>query len=269
MKRILTLSLLAMTALVLVACSGAAAPEPTAVPTNTEEPPTATLEPSATATLEPTATATATATLDKTATAVVKATEAAESIMTELDDLLAESDIPYKEGSLLWKQEETVSISLSEPGGKFSELDQKVTASDFVFKSDVTWDTTGLILCGASFRAEDDLKDGKQYRFLYLRLSGAPAWAIDFYDFGRPKNSITKIKYSDALKLDNGATNQFAIVAQGEAFTVYINGVRQGKFFDYSKQSLEGIFSFIALEDSGESTCTFENSWIWALPPAE
>jgi hypothetical protein len=56
------------------------------------------------------------------------------------------------------------------------------------------------------------------------------------------------------------------LIAENEKFTVYINDVRQGNFFDYSKQRLDGIFGFSGNEDSGTSTCTFAYTWIWQLP---
>ena len=46
--------------------------------------------------------------------------------------------------------------------------------------------------------------------FQFLRFSGLPAWVIEFYDDRVFKGSVTgQIKFSSALNLNSGATNQF------------------------------------------------------------
>lgn len=187
--------------------------------------------------------------------------------MSELDSLLDDTDIPYKDDYLAWQYNEPIDISLTGPEQSVQGIDDKLTASNFILKSDVTWTATGIILCGANFRSEPDLAVGKQYQFIYLRLSGLPAWSIDVNEFGSFKNSITKSQFSSALLQSNGATNQFVLVVQKNEFTLYINNIRQGRFFDHSNQRNEGAFAFFALQDSGKGSCKFENSWIWSLEP--
>ena len=120
-------------------------------------------------------------------------------------------------------------------------------------------------MCGAIFRSEADMAKGKQYQFLFLRFSGLPAWAIEVHEFGQFKNSPTKTKFSDALDLANGATNQFMLVVQDDHFTLYLNNARQGTYYDYSKQRAEGSCGFLGIQQSGQGNCEFENSWIWTL----
>lgn len=96
-------------------------------------------------------------------------------------------------------------------------------------------------------------------------ISGLPAWEIGVYENGRFKNSFTKAHFSDAIDLDKKATNQVLLIARDEQITLYINGVRQGRYYDYSKQRMEGVFGFSANQESGESSCNLENSWVWAL----
>lgn len=241
---------------VSLACAGTAA-EPT--PTSTPEIPTSTPEPTDTPTLIPTATP------NRTATVQARATHSANEILTELDELLQDTEIPYQEGSLIWKQDKKVDIKMSGPSGQFVDFADGLKSKDFILKSEVTWNSTGLIVCGIMFRSEPNFREGDQYRFIFLRLSGAPAWAIEYYEFGYPKNSPTDTKFSSALNLENDATNEFVLVAQEGEFTIFINGVRQGRFFDYSKQRLEGGFAMIGLQDSGKGSCQYENTWIWEL----
>ncbi|KAA0252618.1 MAG: hypothetical protein DPW18_16090 [Chloroflexi bacterium] len=241
------------------ACSSPAA-EPT--PTPTPAPPTSTPIPSATSTPVPTATP------NLAATAEFRATQSAGDVLLELEDILGESELPYKDGSLLWQQKERQDIQLRGPDSRYQPFAEDINGKNFILKSDVTWNATGILICGIIFRSEPNFEEGKQYNFLFLRFSGAPAWAIEFHEFGRFKNSPTRVQYSSAVDLSNGATNQVLLVVNEEQFNVYINGVHQGRYFDYSKQSTEGGFAFVGLQDSGEGSCKYENSWVWELKPS-
>ncbi len=249
-------SLLFLNACALPGLSTAASPTP--APANTSLP-TDTPAPTDTPTPEPTATP------DVTATSAAKATESATDVLAELEQELQGDEVAFQEGHLLWKQSAPFRISLSGPDTEIQLVEKGLTAANFIFKSDVTWEATGLLICGAAFRSEPNIELGRQYRFSYLRLSGLPAWSIDLFEQGFFKNSPSDTRFSDALDLGNGETNTFILVTMDDYFTVYINGLREGKFFDYSKQRLEGAFGFLAWQDSGRGNCVFENSWIWSL----
>lgn len=258
MKRSLYICLLVP--ILITACGSLAAVEPTATSAPTDTPaPTLTRLPTDTSTPLPTATP------DVTATAAAKATEAADAILAKLDQLLADTDIPYEEGHLAWQQEKPLTINLAGPDDQILAVDDKLTAGNFVLKSDVTWTASGIIICGAVFRSEADLQMGKQYQFTFLRLSGLPAWTISVFEFGSYKNSPTDVRFSGAVDQGNGATNEFVLVVQDDQFNLYINQNHEGRFFDYSKQRMQGSFGFLGLQDSGDGSCEFENSWVWAL----
>lgn len=230
----------------------------TPVPTNTAAP-TQTPLPTNTSTPEPSPTP------DAAATSAAQATENAAGVMAELDKYLKNSDVPYKDGHLLWEQTNSFSIKLSGPSQEIQQIEEDITAGNFIFKSDITWEATGWLICGTVFRSEPNVQKGKQYQFVYLRFSGLPAWAIQVVEFGLFKNSPSKTRTSAAIDLGNGATNTVVIVAQDDSFEVYINRNREGKYFDFSKQRLEGAFGFLASQDSGKGSCEFENSWVWSL----
>ena len=246
--------------ILLTACGSIAAVDPTSTSVPTDAP-TPTLTPLPTDTPTPLPSATP----DVTATAAAKATESAGAILAELDHLLADTDIPYKEGHLAWQQTEPLTIKLTGPDDQLLPVDDELTAGNFILKSDVTWTASGIIICGAVFRSEPDLQMGKQYQFTFLRLSGLPAWTISVFEFGNYKNSPTDVKFSGALDQGNAATNEFVLVAQDDQFNLYINQNREGRFFDYSKQRTQGSFGFLGLQDSGNGSCEFENSWVWSL----
>jgi hypothetical protein len=251
---------LTISILLIIACvtPGMAVPTPTAVPTGTPEP-TFTPLPTETPTLVPTSTP------DKTATAIVRATETASNVLDELDRVLGDSDIPYEEGHLAWQQAKPMSVTLHGPSADYVEIDRDLTAGNFILKSDVTWNATGLLLCGAIFRSEPNLENGKQYQFVFMRFSGLPAWAIEVHEYGQFKNSPSDVQFSAAIDQGNDATNQFILIARDEQFNLYLNKVSQGRYFDYSKQRMDGSFALLAMQESGDGSCEFQNSWLWSL----
>ncbi len=234
----------------MVAQTVAAAP-----PTNTPQP-ALTSSPTGTSSPKPTATS----------NIALTTTVEAFHVLSELDvQVGSNSGIPYQTGYLAWQQNEPNIVDLSGPMEAIQEIDEQFSAENFVLKSDITWNATGILVCGLIFRSEADLQRGEQYQFLYLRLSGLPAWAIEVHKFGRFKNSPTGIKFSDALNLDSKAKNQIVLIVQDNEFTLVINNKRQGAYFDESRQISKGSFGFIGSQDSGKGSCTFEDSWIWVL----
>ncbi len=262
MKRLLYFALFIL--FLMTACGGsqAIATETASVPTDTP-----TTQPTSTPANTPTPAPTATP--DAAATAAAQATQSAGEVFSELDTLLSGSDIPYKDGHLAWQQTDPLTIKMQGPSGSVAsirEVDENLTAGNFVFKSDVTWKATGWMYCGAVLRSEPNILKGKQYQFYFLRFSGLPVWFLDAYQNGSEYlRTISKEQRAEVIDITNGATNQFVIVAEDEKFTVYFNGELQGSFIDSSKQRMEGSFGFFAWQESGTGSCRYENSWIWSL----
>jgi hypothetical protein len=266
---------LACLAWLAAACAGApvtptatappAKPSATAVPPTDTPAPTATPSPVPTDTPEPTASPTPT--VDRAATAQAEATQASEAALAEIGKELETVGLSTDSGHLLWSQDEPVEISLdSYDEAVYDPFGDNRNASDFVLKSEVTWESTsGLAICGFFFRSEKNFEEGKQYSYRMLRLSGLPAWAISFFQYGEVQKDISYIRTNSAIKQEQGSTNKVVIIAEGEKFTVYINDIRAGSFYDYGKSMLDGYFAFLALQESGETTCTFDKTWVWAL----
>jgi len=194
----------------------------------------------------------------------------AASVLTELDvHVGTNSDVPYQDGYLAWQQTEPITINMEGPqkdAGILKAIGENIDGKNFIFKSKVTWNATGILICGLTFRAEPDLSKGKQYQFYFYRLSGLPAYKIDVYEFGRYKNTISDQKFSEGIDSTNGAANEFVLTVLDDRFTVSINGKQQGQFYDSSKQREDGILAFLAWQDSGKGSCSFEASWLWMLP---
>lgn len=205
-----------------------------------------------------------------TANAALTTTVEAFEVLSELDvHVGANAGVPYEAGTLLWRQTAPVTLEMSGPqkdAGILQGIGENLDVTNFVFKSNVTWNASGVLICGLAFRAEPDLNRGQQYQFYFYRLSGLPAYKIDVYEFGRFKSTISDTRFSDGINSNNDATNEFVLIVQNEQFTVLINGRRQGPFFDSGKLRQEGSLAFLAWQDSGQGSCRFENSWLWALP---
>jgi hypothetical protein len=114
------------------------------------------------------------------------------------------------------------------------------------------------------FRAEPDFKEGENYQFATIRLSGSPAWDIEYWNYGQWQSTLTNsIVTSQAIKEEQGSSNEYVLVAQGDQFTVYANGDRLGA--SYHSKLTEGQFAFLGWHESGDTTCTFENTWVWMV----
>jgi len=257
--------------LLLSACAGAQAAAPSAMPPTS---PPATLSPTATATftpVPPTATPTAipptatpSPTPNLTATAAARATETAAPILAMIDGELQKYDLSTQEGQLGWVHD-PVTMKLDTYMEAQSQVDYPdLVVSDFVVHSDITWEsTTGLAGCGLLLRSAEDFTKGQQYQFALVRLAGKPLWDIEYFRYGQFQYNITGLRDAPGVNFESGSTNKVTIVVQGNKMTVYINGEKLGAGMD--NKLTDGIVSFLAWQESGETTCTFTNSWLWVL----
>jgi hypothetical protein len=246
------LPLFAVAVLVLAvggSCSSPLFSQPT--PTNTPLPPTAT----ATATKVPTNTPTITPDLAATAQAQLEG-----SIVAQLEDL----ELPSDTGEVGWVQTAPEVIELSGPEGFYQPFAEDLDVSDFVIQWEQTWETTAWPWCGLYFRSDASYADGDYYAIYFLRFSGLPAWDIEYNRDGLYITTLTTdFKFSNSLDINSGATNQITLAAVGNQFKLYINGHYEGVYYDFSSKLEKGRFAFYAYENSGSTTCTFDNTWVW------
>jgi hypothetical protein len=255
------------------------APSPSALPAaETQIPSTETPEPSATETLEPTLTptpepsATATSiptetpsqTPDLAATAAYESTLAAEEVLARIGDVLPDYGLSLENGRLGWIGIEPVDIEVENFGAIFYEpIAEAQEFDNFLLHVDITWDSSsGLAGCGIIFRSERDLLNGEQYTLRTLRLSGLPAWTVEFWDFGAIRNTL-KVEPNTAIRNDPGTTNNFVIVLEGTVMRLYANGTRLAGLTVNKRTT--GRIAFLAWQESGVTNCLFDNAWIWEL----
>jgi len=231
---------------------------PTATATFTPVPPTAT--PTA---IPPTVTPSPTPNL--TATEQARATQTAAPIIAMIESELQKYDLSTNEGHLGWLHDPLTIKTNSYLEIRAQTDYPDVVASDFVLQTDVTWNTsTGFAGCGFLLRGGPDLEEGKQYRVHMIRLQGLPLWDLEYYKNGKFQKNVTgDILSASALNSKQGSTNHVTIIVQGNKIAVYANGDRLGVFTD--NNITEGGVAFVALQESGETTCTFTGAWLWIL----
>jgi hypothetical protein len=239
--------------------------EPTPTPAPTDTPiPTAT--PTATAT--PTPTNTPTPTPDLTATAAVRATETALAVLQEIDSQLQEVGLSTERGQLAWVSESAEGLTIDTYNTEYwTSLAAEQIFSDFVLKADVTWESSsGFAVCGFRFRAASDDQNAAHYKFQTIRISGLPLWDVEYWKDNTwigTMNPGSRPLETNHLNQEQGSTNTYILIAEGNLLTVYANGNRLGQLTITTLQ--EGQIANYAWQESGETTCTFHNAWIWDL----
>jgi len=240
----------------------------TAKPTSTPEP-TSTPLPTNTPTTKPTDTPapTATATPDLEATAAAEAAQVMAEALAGITSEIESIGYPTDTGELGWMQVEPIEILVEEyNGGYYDEFAENLVAKDFILETEITWESSsGLAGCGLFFRSEPNFEQGAQYELAFLRLSGLPAWNIVYSKYGELQKNVTGILTAGAINQEQGDTNTYLLIAEEGKFTLYINDQRIGSYYDYANSRLEGEFAFTGWQESGETTCTFDNTWIWLL----
>jgi hypothetical protein len=231
-------------------------PTPTLTPTATSTP-TFTSTPLPTNTNTPTPLPTATATPNLSATRAAKQEQIARNVLTKFK-------LPADSGKLGWYQNDPVTIKLKGPSNHFAQIDGIPVTSDFVISTELTWDTDGWPVCGVMFRADDRWIKGSYYVAQFLRFSGLPAWDIEFIKNGEYYVTVTeKTRFSSYLNLESGAKNVIVMAAVGNEFKMFMNNNFEGRYYDYDNNLIEGNFAFLGWQDSGNTTCTFNNTWVW------
>lgn len=237
----------------------------TTAPTRTPQPthtplPTAT----ATVTITPTPEATATKGPDLWATVNAVATENAEEAYSDYAATLASYGYTPADGHLIWSSADPIEITVKDYSmSRYRNLDAPRTGN-FIIQTSVTWNTTGgLAGCGIIFRQSVDSDKSPFNQFRIIRLQNAPAWDISYYDNGSYERSLTKWVYTRSINDKNDSTNVIALVVDGRKIYPYVNGKKQRLVEDITLDA--GFFALSALQDSGVSTCTFQDTWIWEI----
>lgn len=261
----------------------------TPVPGSTAAPVLATVPPSPTLTLPPPASPTIppppSATVKPSATSLPpleaeKATITAQAadMTKKIDPELRKLGLNSNSGKVVWFNTKPIEYNLTDYMQWAPYVISSTQYADFVLNTEVTWtSTTGLAGCGLLFRASEDfLESGTLYRFGIYRVVGAPGWTMEYWAYGEPKQILSQMvvnyknmkvtvpgKANLAINDKNGSTNKLTIVAKGMEYTIYIND--QKIEIIYSGAQMKGVTGFQSYQESGRTTCKFDNSWLWVF----
>jgi hypothetical protein len=168
-------------------------------------------------------------------------------------------------GRLIHFSQSKVSLSVDSYMADDHKMILEKPIQDFIMQADVSWkSSSGLAGCGIVFRAEEDLERGANYQYLMMRLSGAPAWDIQHYNYGQYQYSLLPFtQFTPAIDDRQNAINTITLIVRGDTFKSIINTTKGNDARDNGLT--EGGIALLAWQESGETTCTFNNVWIWRL----
>ncbi|HUN22979.1 MAG TPA: hypothetical protein PK299_07625 [Anaerolineales bacterium] len=148
--------------------------------------------------------------------------------------------------------------------------------TDFVIAADVTWNTLfGTAGCGYFLRSDGKTDDnnnftGNQYMLGISRAAlgvvGLSTMRNGQIDEDRDETVQLEIQpFDPSFQFQNDTTNHFAIIGRDDVFSVYSNGNYVGDL-SIGAGFLKGFVGFLAINESGNTTCTFNNAYLYTLP---
>jgi hypothetical protein len=174
--------------------------------------------------------------------------------------------IDPNEGELGWIHEPAVLTVEEHMDYAYINNHAGTIAENFVISGDITWNTqTGLSVCGFALRSNGIKEALKEYLVVISRASNG---ALVFVKQS-PGNQIQETPFDDVEMIDssfqwqNDTTNRLTVVARGDTFTIYTNGTRIGEVRD--SEYTRGFVAMVALSESGQTRCQFDNTWLWLL----
>ncbi len=255
-----------ITTIVILACGTSTPKDPTATPVPPEpinttaptEAPTATPVP-------PTATPEPSPTPDYVATMEAEQAMLNAMMVAEVQEWLDDAGISLPDnGYFADLNFNSDSITVTKYQESFINLITEEKVADFYYGVDVTWSSTaGFAGCGLILRSEEKIDKGIHYQLLMMRLVGAPGWDIEVYEDGYYDYSIISPLYTKKINDGVGSTNRVIVVADGNEFSVYMNGDMMGSGTGGTQK--EGHLGWMAWQDSGKTTCDYNNAWVYVV----
>lgn len=186
-----------------------------------------------------------------------------------LEELATTYGVDPNQGRLAWIHQP---ITIETEGYlQYNYANQNIStvAQDFVLAGDITWNTRfGTTGCGFVLRSDGDEEENfDQYLVIATRGASGHVGFVIMQDGEVKTNEITDI-YANGIdplfEWQNDTTNRLAVVARGNTFTIYTNGTRIGEVTP-SVAYERGFVAFVALNESGDTTCHYENTWLWLI----
>jgi hypothetical protein len=194
---------------------------------------------------------------------VAAQTDAAGAVAGEIEGKLDEVGEPMGSGSVVWMNPAPLEIDSSKPDFLSYQIIDGVEVADFAYHANITWETkqkVGIVYCVVMFRIEGDLDTESWYMMRMGRISGAGHVLFDIMS-GWTIVGESGV-FSGYIHDANGADNELILVAKANQFTVYVNGKQATVWWNTKVE--RGGFGLGTAQDTGSSTCTFSNNWIWS-----
>lgn len=138
-------------------------------------------------------------------------------------------------------------------------------ARDFVLSSDITWNNdTSASGCGFVLRSDGNQEAANQYAMFitqanagsmsFIRQTGGEPFVVRAFSFSG---------IDPAFGWRNNETNRMTVVGRGDTFSLYTNGT----FIEEVSASEfdQGFVAMVAVGESGQTRCQFDNSWLWII----
>jgi hypothetical protein len=212
-----------------------------------------------------------TADLDATRQAEEEETAAAEqdladAVTGEIQSSLDSVGEMMGSGTVIFYNAAPIPVDSSKPNMLNHQLlDSSVRAADFAFHSNIKWEVkqkVGIVYCTMMFRISGDLDMDPWYMMQMGRISGL---GHIFFDVVQQWSIIGQSNgdASNYIKTGNGDTNDVLLVARANQFTAYVNGKQVSVWWNTKID--QGGFGIGTMQDTGASTCTFGDTWIWSF----
>jgi hypothetical protein len=141
-------------------------------------------------------------------------------------------------------------------------------ARDFVLAADVTWNTEfGDAACGYALRSTGLETESSQYLAMLTRRDSGHVMfqsRVNGIFNESDLSDVTASEVDPTFQFQNDTTNRFVVVALGDTFSLFTNGVLVGQVIPQVSLD-QGVVAFITLSDSGTSVCQFTDAWLWLL----
>jgi hypothetical protein len=144
----------------------------------------------------------------------------------------------------------------------------ETVAADFVVAADITWNTQfGSTGCGFVVRSDGDEEAFNQYLIIATRGAEGHVGFIVMRD-GQVIVDESEDIYANGIdplfEWQNDMTNRIVVIGQGDTFTIYTNGTQIGEITNEGGLD-KGFVALVALNESGYTTCNYDNTWLWLL----
>ena len=149
------------------------------------------------------------------------------------------------------------------------DLPAALPVQDFVLAADIVLGAESTA-CGFGLRAADLAQLADQY-LLFIDPAGAGQLAFQTWQNGvLTPNEREGILIADPTTFDPqfnlmpGAVNRLAVVAIGQTFSVYSNGLLVAEFVPATELAA-GLATLASLREAGTAVCQFSAAWLWTF----